>query len=77
MQHHGVWTAPFYGVQHLIGLRDGFRVTVIDRGFYSECNASAPNGRTVKSSYVSPADARKAGAAMMVSLNGYAAGVPA
>lgn len=74
----GVWTAPSYGTQHLLGLREGFSVTVIDRGLYSECRASAPNGGTVKSSHPTAESARSHGVSTMVLLKAYAIeGVPA
>lgn len=71
MEHHGVWTAPFYGTQHLLGLREGFSVTVVDRGAFAECSASAPNGETVRSSHPTAERARAHGASTMVLLKAY------
>jgi hypothetical protein len=36
------WTNPFYGVQHLNGLRRGFQITVADLGSVAECKVFLP-----------------------------------
>lgn len=36
------WTAPFYGVQHLNGLRRGFQITITDLGTIVECKVFLP-----------------------------------
>lgn len=38
------WSAPFYGVQHMGGLRPGWRVSMTDRGSVSTAYVIAPGG---------------------------------
>lgn len=44
MSQQAGWTNPFYGTQHLRGLRRGFQITVVDRGAVSECKVYVPGG---------------------------------
>lgn len=37
------WTNPFYGVQHLNGLRHGFQITVTDFGSVATCKVFLPD----------------------------------
>lgn len=37
METRREWTKPYFGVQHLDGLRRGWQITVTDRESFAEC----------------------------------------
>lgn len=52
------WSEPFYGVQHLDGVRKGFQVTVEDRDTWSEAWVVEGLRTLAESSHDTPEQAR-------------------
>lgn len=71
------WSKPYYGVQHLDGLRNGFQVTVTDRGSIAECSVFLPGHQFRATTSVHPdaAAARIHGESQAVALDAFAQAV--